>query len=100
MLSGILSLILAVVELAKDIQAGDKQPETLLDIGNNSALILVILSLLAVSIVGIGAFLVNRLRVFFKSNYFRHSQTIIAAICLQGAGVSAMLCMNFIIIRR
>jgi len=48
------------------------------------------------SIICIGSFLVNRLRAFFKENYFLHSQTIIASIALTGFGVIAMLCFNIV----
>ena len=56
----------------------------------------VILSLLTLSIVFIGSFLVNRLRLFFKENYFLHSQTIIASIALTGFGAIFMLSFNII----
>ena len=92
-LSGLTMMALGIAELVHDLAEDepDKASRPVLGEGSDSLLIPVILGLLAASTVGIGAFLVNRLRAFFKHNYFRHSQTIIAAIALQGGGVCAMI---------
>lgn len=61
----------------------------------NSLIVSVILLMSVVSLIGIGLFLVNRLRAFFKTNYFQHSQTILYSIALMGPGVLAMLAFIF-----
>jgi hypothetical protein len=50
--------------------------------------------LCVISLCAIGGFLVNRLRTFFKENYFQHSKTIIASVILMGLGSLAMLAQN------
>ena len=55
-----------------------------------------ILSVMTLSFIVIGSFLVNRLRHFFKDEYIKHSNSIIVAIFLIMVSVGAMLAVEFI----
>jgi len=97
---GLANLVFVGLELIYDNQKSgstSSKVQNLLGIQKEMSLILtVILTLLTLSIIAIGSFLVNRLRLFFKENYFKHSQTIIASIALTGIGVISMIGFNFI----
>ena len=55
-----------------------------------------ILSALTISFVIIGSFLVNRLRHFFKDEYYKHSNSILISIFLMILSIGAMMSVEFI----
>lgn len=85
---GCTNVVLSILQLIYHVN-GNK--ENLMPIPGNSYLILVLLAILFFSELIVGVVLVNRIRSFFKQNYFDHTQTVIYSIILFGLGVGAML---------
>ena len=52
--------------------------------------------MLMTSVIGIGGFLVNRLRFFFKSNYREHSNSIVTSIILMSLAAIFLMAFNWI----
>lgn len=57
----------------------------------NSMSFTIVLSLMTVSMIVVGSLLVNRLRKYFRYNYYQHSNSIILSIILVIISGSAMM---------